>query len=48
MQSSSTETAAPVVEPEPAEPVPAPLILLEPVEGNPGDSGVCAADGWCD
>lgn len=49
MQSSSTGTTVPVVvEAEPAEPAPAPLILLEPLEGNPGDSGVCAVDGWCD
>ncbi|MBM2619809.1 hypothetical protein JIG36_30295 [Actinoplanes sp. LDG1-06] len=45
MQSSNTETEDLVlVDPEPAEPVPAPLILLEPVEG---ESGMCDADGWC-
>ncbi|WP_250008070.1 hypothetical protein [Actinoplanes sp. M2I2] len=27
-----------------AEPAPAPLIMLEPMD----DSGVCAVDGWCD
>jgi len=45
MQSSN----APVVdddlaEAEAAEPAPAPLIMLEPMD----DSGVCAVDGWCD
>lgn len=49
MQSSNVETDdLVVVDAEAAEPVPAPLILLEPLEGNPGDSGVCAVDGWCD
>ncbi|MBB4690897.1 hypothetical protein [Paractinoplanes abujensis] len=46
MQSSTeTDVVAVVEEPAEAEPAPAPLILLEPLEG---DSGVCAADGWCD
>ncbi|MBL7258960.1 hypothetical protein [Paractinoplanes lichenicola] len=45
---SSTETHVAVAEVEPAEAEPAPaapLILLEPLEG---DSAVCGPDGWCD
>ncbi|MBU2664566.1 hypothetical protein KOI35_13770 [Actinoplanes bogorensis] len=45
----SSNAVAELIEPdpqvEPVEPAPAPLIMLEPLEG---DSGVCAVDGWCD
>ncbi|MCY1145041.1 hypothetical protein OWR29_44180 [Actinoplanes sp. Pm04-4] len=38
-QQVEAEAAAPA-----AEPAPAPLIMLEPLD----ESGVCAVDGWCD